>query len=589
MNPAYGTAAVVLVVLATVGVGTYGLRFARTTSDFYVAARSVPPWWNASAIGGEYLSAASFLGVAGLLLAYGADMLWFPVGYTAGYLALLVLVAAPLRRSGAYTLPDFAELRLGSTRVRRLASVLVVLVGELYLLPQLQGAGLTMRTITGAPAWVGALLVLVVVVLNVLVGGMRSITFVQAFQYWLKLTALALPAVFLVIAWRGDGAPGPGGSEPPRFRAPAVVEVAEDTAVRVGEPVLARGTGEVDGAPVDGVLSLAPGRHTVAGGTRLEFPTGAAVPHAEALPTLAGEVWAEPMSSGRQHPVYATYSLLLALFFGTMGLPHVLVRFYTNPDGSAARRTTIVVLLLLGLFYGFTMAYGALARVYAPDLLLTGRVDAAVLVLPQRLLGGVAGDLLGALVAAGAFAAFLSTSSGLVVSIAGVLSQEVLGAGRAAARRGEGRAGGGGRVRDFRLAAVLAVAVPFVLAPGIGLVAPALPVADVVGLAFALAASSFCPLLVLGIWWRGLTAPGAVAGLVVGGGLAGAAVLVTVLGGARPGWVGALLAQPAAWSVPLSVVVMVAVSLATAARVPPDVGRTMTRLHAPEALGLDRT
>ena len=98
------------------------------------------PVWNASAIGGEYLSAASFLGIAGLILAYGADMLWFPVGYTAGYLVLLVLVAAPLRRSGAYTLPDFAEARLESRTVRRIASVLVVAIGWLYLLPQLQSA-----------------------------------------------------------------------------------------------------------------------------------------------------------------------------------------------------------------------------------------------------------------------------------------------------------------------------------------------------------------------------------------------------------------------------------------------------------------
>ena len=100
------------------------------------------PRLNASAIGGEYLSAASFLGVAGLVLTFGADMLWYPVGWTAGYLVLLVLVAAPLRRSGAYTLPDFAEARLGSRRgAPDVASLLVVLIGWLYLLPQFQGAG----------------------------------------------------------------------------------------------------------------------------------------------------------------------------------------------------------------------------------------------------------------------------------------------------------------------------------------------------------------------------------------------------------------------------------------------------------------
>ena len=107
-----GLIAVLAVTVTTVAIGTWGLRFSRTTSDFFVASRSVRPALNASAIGGEYLSAASFLGVAGLVLAFGTDMLWYPVGYTAGYLVLLVLVAAPLRRSGAYTLPDFAEIRL---------------------------------------------------------------------------------------------------------------------------------------------------------------------------------------------------------------------------------------------------------------------------------------------------------------------------------------------------------------------------------------------------------------------------------------------------------------------------------------------
>src|SRR3954469_8150451 len=189
--------AVATVCLATLAVGAIGLRLSRTTSDFYVASRAVSPAWNASAIGGEYLSGASFLGVAGLVLAFGTDMLWYPVGYTAGCLVLLVLGAAPLRRSGAYTLPDFAEIRLGSPVVRRAASLLVLGIGWLYLLPQFQAAGLALETPTGAPPWVGAMVVAVVVVAGVVAGGMRSITFVQAFQYWLKLTAITLPVVLL--------------------------------------------------------------------------------------------------------------------------------------------------------------------------------------------------------------------------------------------------------------------------------------------------------------------------------------------------------------------------------------------------------
>ena len=109
----------------------------------------------------------------------GVDALWYPVGWTAGYLLLLVFVAAPLRRSRAYTLPDFAEFRVESLRARRVSSALVVLIGLLYLVPQFQGAGLTLRALTGAPTWVGAGVVAVVVLANVVSGGMRSITIAQ--------------------------------------------------------------------------------------------------------------------------------------------------------------------------------------------------------------------------------------------------------------------------------------------------------------------------------------------------------------------------------------------------------------------------
>ena len=193
--------------LATVAIGLYGLRVARTTSDFLVASRAVSPTWNAAAIGGEYLSAASFLGVAGLILKNGVDMLWYPVGFAAGYLALLLFVAGPLRRSGAFTLPDFCELRLASRRLRKLAAAFVVFIGWLYLVPQMQGAGLTLQTVTGGPYALGALVVAAVVTGNVALGGMRAITFVQAFQYWLKLTALSVPVLFLILHWQARRPP----------------------------------------------------------------------------------------------------------------------------------------------------------------------------------------------------------------------------------------------------------------------------------------------------------------------------------------------------------------------------------------------
>ena len=127
-----------LVALASAVIGSLGVRVARSTSDFFVASRTVGPGANAGAISGEYLSAASFLGIAGLILRDGVDALWYPVGYTAGYLALVLFVSAPLRRSGAYTVPDFAEFRLRSGALRRVCAVFVVVIGWLYVLPQLQ-------------------------------------------------------------------------------------------------------------------------------------------------------------------------------------------------------------------------------------------------------------------------------------------------------------------------------------------------------------------------------------------------------------------------------------------------------------------
>ncbi|MGW6375628.1 sodium/solute symporter [Rhodococcus sp. NPDC055112] len=561
--------------VVTVAIGIYGVRLARTTSDFLVASRSVGPRWNAAAISGEYLSAASFLGVAGLIAKYGADALWYPVGFTAGYLGLLLFVAAPLRRSGAYTVPDFAEFRLGSTRLRKLAMVVVAVICILYMVPQFQGAGLTVGILLGIPTWVGAVAVALIVIANVVGGGMRSITFVQAFQYWLKLTAVAVPALVLAVHFLGEehdlGAPAP-----PTVGERTTVDITTDVVVQVSGPIAAGVSGTLDGAEVDGTVMLGPGEHELGSGTALILEAGSPVPVVAGAPATDAD-WLEPGSGlGGEHPLFQVYSLMIGIFLGTVGLPHVLVRFYTNPDGRAARRTSLVVIGLLGVFYLFPTLLGVFARLWVPQLLITGTSDAAVLLLPGSVLSGPGGQLLAALVAAGAIAAFLSTSSGLLVSVAGVLSTDVL----------------RGRVRDFRVAAVLAGVVPLLLALGM----VSVDLSRTVGLVFAVAASTLCPLLVLGIWWRGLTAVGAVAGMVTGGLVAGSAALLTAVGGVPGGWAdwtltgwpGAVVGYPAAVSVPLAFLVMVLVSRVTRGQVPQDVGRTFTRMHAPERLGVGR-
>lgn len=498
MSDALIIAALVLSAVATIAVGAYVGRASRTTSDFLVASRTVGSRWNAAAISGEYLSAASFLGVAGLVAKYGADALWYPVGFTAGYLGLLLFVAAPLRRSGAYTVPDFAEFRLRSPAARTAAMIVVVIICVLYLIPQLQGAGLTLNILLGAPVWVGVVAVGAIVVINVVGGGMRSITFVQAFQYWLKLTAIAVPALVLAAMF---------------FH-----------------------------------------RH----------PDPAAM---AALDTR----WSEPGHGlGGDHALFQVLSLIVATFMGTMGLPHVLVRFYTNPDGRQARRTALAVIALLSVFYLFPTLLGVFARIYVPQLLISDTADAAVLLLPGTAIGGLTGQFLAALVAAGAIAAFLATSSGLLVSVAGALATDVL----------------PGRVRDFRIAAVIAGVLPI----GLALAAVSLELSRTVGLVFAVSASTLCPLLVLGIWWRGLTAIGAIAGLVVGGVSSGVATSISIAGGIDDallsGWPAVIIGYPAAVTVTLAFATMIGVSLVTRRRLPVDVARTFARMHVPERIGM---
>ncbi|HTC70361.1 MAG TPA: cation acetate symporter, partial [Acidothermaceae bacterium] len=267
-------AAIIVVTLITMVVGALGIRVARTPDDFMVAARAVPPFRNAAAISGEYLSAASFLGVAGLILKDGLGMLWYPVGYAAGYLMLLLLVAAPLRRFGAYTIPDFAEGRLGEPRLRQVATVFVLVIGWFYLLPQLKGAGLTLHVLLGTPYWVGVGVLAIVVTSNIAAGGMKGVTFVQALQYWIKLVAIAVPAVVLLAVAGGVHRDDLTKPAPPVFATTTTVRVQTSVDFNVVTPVTVTADGTVDGSKIDGPLTLTVGKHDVRDGAVLVFPAG---------------------------------------------------------------------------------------------------------------------------------------------------------------------------------------------------------------------------------------------------------------------------------------------------------------------------
>jgi Na+(H+)/acetate symporter ActP len=562
--------AVGVVTLGTLGLGTWGVRFARTTSDLLVASRAVTPWWNAAAISGEYLSAASFLGIAGLEMQIGASALWQSLGFTAGYLALLLFVAAPLRRFGSYTIPDFAEARLRSPRLRLLAAAIVLVIGGFYLVPQLKGAGLTLNVVTGSPYWVGVIVVGVIVAAGVALGGMRGITYVQAFQFWVKVFAISVPAILLLLHFGGlpERAALFGDQLPRAGDRGFVVRLASPETVTFPET----GSFELRGRTV----------HVVAGRQvqlpaheDVRIPPHGIVPVASGITAQRGVEWSRPVGGSGEGAPLLVYSLLIATFLGTMGLPHILVRFYTNPDGHAARHTTVRVLGLLSLFYMFPAIYGALGRALTPQLYVSGQTDDVVLTLPRIAWPGLPGEILTACVCAGAFAAFLSTSSGLLVSLAGTISHDIW-----PRVRGEAPSRVSMKRLHFRVAAVCAMTIPATIA----LFARSVDISILVGWAFAIAASTFCPTFLLGIWWTRLTAAGAAAGMLVGMLVATTMIIVGLALGEPTAGAEALLEQPAVVSVPLAFLVMVTVSLRQPALA--RVGDEMLALHAPEGLGL---
>lgn len=658
---------VILITIVTVGLGIWATRSSHTASDFFVAGRSVNVFWNASAISGEYLSAASFMGIAGMVMSRGYDALWYPVGYATGYLFLLLFIAGPLRRFGAYTIPDFAEGRFDSPLFRKIAVTFVLFIGFFYTMPQMKGAGLTMMSILSWPYWVGILVVGSVISFNVALGGMKGITLVQAFQYWAKIFAISVPVFILMLffgsynsrvsemasspgslpvttqtanlkfsgntkrpanaiafsataiteVWFPDGAviekvgptrkPEPGDDPVPLEALSYLVASGPLPVVRDPDEDSARHTATADSAglvtlPKGALLRATPFQVTHGGapvskdgkpikdGPKVEFRDPAkAILSAGSIPpnSVKNEKWAQPfgsLTSKYGQPLLYTYSLILALVCGTAGLPHILVRFYTNPDGRSAKRTTMFVMVLLGCFYVFPAMWGTLGRAVMPWLYADNTTDSVVIKLPTILENKALGLFLTGITSAGAFAAFMSTFSGLLVSMSGAMAHDIFG------KIIRPDSTPKQQLIAFKFAAIVIGSISMLL----GLAVEQFDINMMVNWAFAIAAASYFPLLLMGSWWRGLTMQGAAAGMLSGGLLSLLAIVTSMLIDKKlltlelGGVPRTLLEQPAIWGVPLAIVVMVLVSKATAKHIPSDIASKMLRLHAPEEMGLSK-
>ena len=592
-------------VLATLWMGFRSSGSSKTASDFFVAGRSVSVGWNSAAISGEYLSAASFMGVAGMVMSSGYDALWYPVCYACGYLFLLLFIAGPLRRFGAYTIPDFAEGRFDSPLFRKIAVCFVLFIGFFYTMPQMKGAGVTLSYIfqdvdlrgtflaalapvndlgvasSGIPYWVGVAVVGSVITFNVALGGMKGITLIQAFQYWMKMFAISVPVFVLIAVYGGYGKNLSLNHSSSDSAAPPAISQSIDPGATG-----ARRAALPEKAPKD--------ENWIA-------PFGP-------LSTKAAKAAGLSAEEGRPYSLLYTFSLIIALVCGTAGLPHILVRFYTNPDGIAAKRTTMWVMILIGVFYVFPPVFGVLGRNLMPELYtgLTGikGTDQVVLKLPTliRAKYGMLGSVLSGITCAGAFAAFMSTFSGLLVSMTGALAHDVYG------KILRPHSSAGQRMKMFKWCAVIVGGVSVIL----GSLVEKLEINFMVGQAFAIAAASYFPLLFMSVWWRGMTMKGAATGMLSGGLCALVAAALTnasdliakadqaaalaskttyIPGALAKFWINHPLLrifceQPAIWAVPLSIGLMVLVSKATRASIPADAARKMLVLHAPEALGL---
>jgi cation/acetate symporter len=417
----------------TLGITYWAARRTKTTEQFYVAGRSVSAGQNGFALAGDYMSAASFLGIAGLVSTSGFDGLIYSTGWLVGWPIVLFLIAEPLRNLGRYTFADVVALRFRQTPIRIGAAIGTLSTVVFYLIAQMVGAGSLIRLLFGLSYETAVILVGVAMLAYVLFGGMIATTWVQIVKAVLLLLGASLLAL-LVLA---------------RFQMNPLALFAA-AAERYGDAV------------------LAPGK-------------------------LVSNPW-------------DAISLGMALMFGTAGLPHILMRFYTVPDARAARTSVFYATGLIGFFYlmTFVLGFGAMVLV-GPDAIRAvdagGNMAAPLL---AELLGGTA--FLG-FISAVAFATIRAVVAGLTLSGAAALSHDlwvsVFRAGHADSRE---------QLFVARVSTILLG----LLAIALGITFKGQNVAFMVSLAFAIAASANFPALLLSIFWGKLTTAGAVSSMVVG-------------------------------------------------------------------------
>jgi cation/acetate symporter len=557
-------------VAVTLGLSIFLGRRTRTAAGYYAAGGGVPWFVNGVAFAGDYLSAASFLGICGMIAFYGYDGFLYSIGYLAGWVVALFVIAEPLKRLGRYTFADALDNQFRSRGIKLAAAISTLVVSVFYLIPQMVGAGVLIKPLLGLPHWAGVVTVGAVVVFIVATAGMASTTYVQFLKGSLLLIFTAgLTVMILQRGFTVDPSPAASASQ--------TVTVTTDGQKLVNGKPHGHGEGQGDLRPVGHVSKLPGGASETGPLGPIEYLStlresevvlwtskkatdadGNTTTTYSPKPTSGADVLRpgnSPTFAGLQKdslPAKLNFlSLMLALFCGTASLPHILIRYYTVKDAAAARKSTVVGIAAIGCFYVLTLYMGLGA-------MTGGSIDVSNTNMAGPLLAKSFGDWPFAVISAVAFTTILGTVSGLIVAASGAVVHDVL-TGFLKLDMND-RA----KVRIGKLAAVAVGCVAVVL----GIVFEKMNVNFLVGWAFSVAASANLPALVMLLFWKRTTKQGIIVSVVVG--------MVSSLGwillsgdtfkdvyGLKADDSPVPFSQPGLVTIPLSFLVLVVVSLLT--------------------------
>jgi len=461
------------IIAVTMYVTYVAARQTHTTSEFYAAGRSVTGVQNGWAIAGDYLSAASFLGIAGLISLYGYDGFMYSVGWLMAYITVLLVIAEPCRNIGKYTLGDVLAFRNDPKKAKVVAALSTITVSTFYLTAQMVGGGVLIKTLIGIDYEVSVMGVGVLMLSYVVFGGMKATTWVQIIKAVLLVTASILLVLF---TW------GQYGFSLPGFLSAVVADpkVQSQVAKLIG----------------DAATNMTP----------------------EEL----GQRFLEP-GLFLKNPI-DQISLGMALVLGTAGMPHILMRFFTVPTAQDARKSVIWAMAIIGGFYVLTLflGMGAAMNVGAAKIIAVDKGGNMAGPLLAQFVGGGADSMLGnlflAFVAAVAFATIVAVVAGLVLAAASAMAHDIY----VGVIKGDHAT-----PQEQVMAARVSSIIVGIMAIVVGILAKGQNVAHLVALAFAVAASGNLPAVFLTLYWKKCNTTGVVLGMLVGAISAIALVMVS--------------------------------------------------------------